>query len=99
MGGSPSFIVLVTLPYDWLITSGTASASVRVAGYPENTLMVSVKAPFDNLAIRGQPDFIEPATGILTALATYNTATRVFALTTTDESSDVNSKPCILALR
>lgn len=62
--------------------SGTVSPNLRVAGYPNDTMIVSVEMPFQEVAVRGQPDLLEPATGTLTALANYNTASHRLSFTT-----------------
>ncbi len=63
------------------VESGAATPSLRVAGYPNNTMIVSVEMPFEEVSLRGQPALLEPATGSLTALANYNTATHVLSFT------------------
>jgi len=64
-----------------LVHSGVINPSVRVAGYPGNTMVVAFEAPFDNLTVKNQPGFIEPVAGTVTGVAAYNTKEQVLSLT------------------
>lgn len=64
-----------------LVETGMIRPSVRVTGYPNRTLVLSCEAQFANMTIRDQPSFLKPATGDLTALASYNIAEGVLSLT------------------
>ncbi len=64
------------------VASGTAMPSLRIAGYPNNTLTVSLEATFENLMLRDQPELFVPATGSITALASYDIEAHVLTLTT-----------------
>lgn len=70
------------------VLSGESRPSIRVAGYPDRTFTVSVKAPFEDLTIRDQPDFLKPSTGEMTMLATYNLDSHILAITTAQAESD-----------
>ncbi len=75
------------------IESGIVRPYIRVGGYPGNTMMISTKIDFESLAMGNQPDFIAPASGTLSALATYNTEWKVLALTTAKaESSEISGR-------
>ncbi|MBI5091062.1 MAG: hypothetical protein HZB26_01300 [Candidatus Hydrogenedentes bacterium] len=54
------------------VQSGAASPTIHVEGRGAKQYAVSFKTPFENLVIRNQPDFLTPATGTLTVLATYD---------------------------
>jgi len=62
--------------------SGAVSPSIRVAGYPGNTMVVAFEAPFENVSVQNQPEFIYPAAGTLTGVATYDTSNQLLSLTT-----------------
>lgn len=64
------------------VTSGIASARIRVTGYPNETCVVSCTADFDDLRVTRQPEFIDPLAGELTALATYDAARRSLVVNT-----------------
>lgn len=70
------------------VEAGSASASLRVAGYPGRTMVVSMDMPFDGLQIRNQPPMLLPLTGTLTALGEYNLDTRILTLTTAQAKSE-----------
>ncbi len=56
------------------IETGRATPSVRIARQPERSITVSVEAPFADLAVRGQPDWLPAASGRLDILARYDVA-------------------------
>ncbi len=64
-----------------LVVSGSTSPSVRVAGYPNMTLVVAFEAPFSNILLRNQPAFLAPVDGTLTGMAQYDTANHSLAFT------------------
>ncbi len=64
-----------------LIETGELAPRIRVTGYPNKTLVLSCEASFQDLSIRDQPEFTEPATGTITALANYNIAAQHLAIT------------------
>jgi hypothetical protein len=54
------------------IEAGTVSPRLRIAGYPNDTWIVSCTAPFEGVKLQNQPDFLDPLDGVLTGLATYH---------------------------
>lgn len=74
-----------------LVSAGTTKPTLWVNGRPDNTVMVSLEAPFEGLVIRDQPDFLGPATGTLIIYATYATENDVLTVTTAKaESTDLD---------
>lgn len=71
-----------------VIQTGKVSPSIRVAGYPNRTLVVALEAPFDGVALRDQPAFFQPASGSLTALANYNIDQHLFTITMAKAQSE-----------
>ncbi|MCX5759030.1 MAG: hypothetical protein NTU83_11090 [Candidatus Hydrogenedentes bacterium] len=71
-----------------ILESGTVSPSLRVAGYPGKTLVVAFETPFDEVALRGQPDFLRPLTGVLSGVAQYDMGRRLVTLTAAKADSD-----------
>ena len=63
-----------------VVRSGRADPRIRVNGYPNETLTVALEAPFENFALRDQPDLLPPQTGTLTALASYEAPSRLLRL-------------------
>jgi hypothetical protein len=70
------------------VQSGSVSPSLRIAGYPDNVLVVAFEAPFAGVSVNSQPDFIEPARGQLTGVAQYDIARHILTLTTAKGESD-----------
>jgi len=70
------------------VQTGKASPNIRVAGYPNRTLVVALEAPFEDLALRDQPGFFLPASGSVTALANYDVDQHLFTLTTAKAQSE-----------
>ena len=64
-----------------VVQSGEVSPTVRVAGYPNNTLIVAFEAPFKDFSVRNQPAFIRPATGSFSGVAAYDTNTHELTIT------------------
>lgn len=71
-----------------LVETGTASPTLWVGGRPGETFTVSLEAPFENLSIRDQPEFIHPANGKLMVHATYSIQDKVLTVTTAKADSD-----------
>lgn len=63
------------------IESGVIAPSVRVAGYPNNTLIVAFETRFEGVVLHNQPAFLIPAEGTLTGVAAYDSGTRLLTLT------------------
>ena len=81
--------VLVLFPSDTpLVLSGEISPSVRIYGGPHGVVILNLQAPFENAQVQDQPDFVEPATGDLTVLASYNTLTQELNITTAKIESE-----------
>ena len=66
---------------DRFVRSGRASPTIRVSGYPGGTLVLGLEAPFEDFSVQNQPEFLRPASGHLSAVASYDLSTRVLALT------------------
>ncbi len=64
------------------VVSGRGEPSLRIAGYPQENLVVAVEMPFEDLVMRDQPEFLLPNTGSLHALGNYHTGSQVLRLTT-----------------
>jgi len=71
-----------------LITRGTLSPRMRVAGYPRDTFVVALETAFTELLVRDVPEMVEPATGVLTAMANYEARSRLLTVTTAKAESD-----------
>lgn len=69
------------------VESGETDATLWINGRPGGTVVISLHALFNGLTVRGQPDFIDPARGTLTALAYYETDTDVLTLATATADS------------
>lgn len=63
-------------PSKHVLQAGTASPILRLDGYPGGICTASLISSFKGLSVRDQPDWIEPASGSLTVLATYNLKNR-----------------------
>lgn len=59
-----------------VLVSGTFLPRLRMDGYAENLFSVAVDMPMDNVAARGQPEFIPPLTGMLAAQVEVDLASR-----------------------
>lgn len=70
------------------VTAGSARPSIRLAGYPNKTLVLSLEAPFEEISVRDQPEMLKPATGTLTALANYSIETHLLTLTTAQAAAN-----------
>lgn len=63
------------------IKSGRMTPNVRIAGYPNNTIILAFESAFEDVALQGQPAFLLPAQGMLTGgIASYDLATHVLTL-------------------
>lgn len=71
-----------------MIVSGLISPHLRVEGYPGKTVVLALHAPFYNVALRDQPPFLDPITGTLTVLASYDRSERRVTLSTAKATSD-----------
>lgn len=65
-----------------LVSAGTAQATLWVNGRPGKTLLVSLQMPFENIVLRDHPEFLDPATGLLTFNATYATDSHLLSVST-----------------
>jgi hypothetical protein len=63
-----------------LVETGVIHPTVRVDGYPGRRVVVSVEAPFEDLSVREQPEFLKPADGTLTLVAAYGISSRELTL-------------------
>ncbi|MBI2433962.1 MAG: hypothetical protein HYV26_13930 [Candidatus Hydrogenedentes bacterium] len=71
-----------------LLVEGVLNASVRLSGYPKGAVIVSLETAFGHLLLRDQPAVIAPATGTLSALAAYDTASHVLTFSTAKAESE-----------
>lgn len=60
---------------------GALQPQVRLSGFPNDTIVLSLEAPYTGLVFRGQPDFLPPLSGRLSAFAQYDLATRTIRIT------------------
>ena len=70
------------------VLTGSATPSIRAAGYPNKTLVLSLDMPFREIAVRDQPELILPAAGTLRALANYDFDTHLLTLVTAKAESE-----------
>lgn len=70
------------------VLSGAIRPQIRVSGYPNRAIVLSMEVPFEQLQMRGQPPFLLPASGSLTALATYDVQTRLLTLNAAQAASE-----------
>ncbi|MBW7864941.1 MAG: AsmA-like C-terminal region-containing protein [Candidatus Hydrogenedens sp.] len=59
-----------------VLVSGTVVPRLRMDGYADNLFSVALDMPMDNVAARGQPEFIPPLTGMLAAQVEVDLAAR-----------------------
>jgi hypothetical protein len=79
----------VVLPADRpLVVEGAAHPTLWINGRPGRTLFVSLEAPFENVAVRDQPEFLEAASGAFAVSATYSTDQRQLAVMTAKADSN-----------
>lgn len=71
-----------------IVQEGSASPSIRLAGRGDATIDISIDAPFVGVAIRNQPDFLRPATGMATAIGNYDPAEKILNLSMSSLESD-----------
>ena len=62
------------------IQSGVIAPSIRVAGYPNNMVIVAFETGFRDVVLHNQPAFLMPAEGTLTGLASYDSGTHLLTL-------------------
>ncbi len=80
--------VNVFLPADQhVFEQGEFRPQIRLSGFPSDTLVLSVEAPYTGLVFRGQPEFLPPLTGRLTAFAQYDLESRMLEITTAKAQS------------
>lgn len=60
--------------------AGTGNANLRLSGYPQGAVVVSLDTSFEALALENQPALLPPQTGSLTGLATFDTAAKILRL-------------------
>ncbi len=70
------------------VQSGSIRPQLRVSGFPNRAIVLSVEVPFEGLQLRGQPPFLQPASGALTALANYDVQTRLLTLNSAQAASE-----------
>ncbi len=63
-----------------LAEESTMAPAIRLSGYPDHTLVISVHAPFTNLAL-ADSSLLPPLTGTLSTLASYQLDTHEVKLT------------------
>lgn len=79
----------VILPADRpLIVEGAAHPTLRVSGLPDRTLVVLLQSSFENLLVRDQPEFLDPAGGDVTVVATYSADTKKLTVSTAKADSN-----------
>ena len=65
-----------------LFGSGIFSQNIRIAGHPNDTFVISMEMPFEQLTFQRQPALLRPFSGLLTTLAHYNLKEHLLTLTT-----------------
>ncbi len=79
----------VILPADRpLIVEGAAHPTLRVSGLADRTLVVLLQSSFENLLVRDQPEFLDPAAGDLTVVATYSADSKRLTVSTAKADSN-----------
>ncbi|HOV32606.1 MAG TPA: AsmA-like C-terminal region-containing protein [Candidatus Hydrogenedens sp.] len=72
---------------DFISPEGSITPSLRVAGYPNQTLILALEAPFENIKIKSQDFPFQSITGGLTAMADFKLAEKRLRITTADITS------------
>ncbi len=72
---------------DFLYPEGSITPAVRVAGYPNQTLIVAIEAPFENIKAKSPNIPFQTITGEITALADVKLPEKRLRITTADISS------------
>ena len=67
---------------DPLLLSGSIHPFIRIYGGPDSSIILNMQAPFENVLVKNQPEFLEPATGVATFFASYNIQTHNLNITT-----------------
>ncbi len=70
------------------VEAGWTSPTIWVGARPNRALLVSLEAAFEELLIRDQPEFLSPATGHLTAHASYSADTTKLTVTAAKAESE-----------
>ncbi len=70
------------------VQSGAFSPSLRVSGYSNDTWVVSCDAPFEEVRLMNQPEFVTPLSGTLTALGSYDRAAHTFRVVAAQIDAD-----------
>lgn len=60
--------------------TGSASPSLRLAGYPDGSITAHLEMGFAAVAVGGMPPYLEPQTGALTVLGRFDRAGRVLTV-------------------
>ena len=72
---------------DFIYSEGSITPSLRIAGYPNRTLILALEAPFENITAKLQNLPFQSMTGGLTAMADLKLAEKQLRITTADISS------------
>lgn len=64
------------------VTAGAIAPSLRLAGYPGSSLVLSLESALEGVTLRDQPAMLPPVTGQLSVLASYRLDTRLLSVTT-----------------
>lgn len=70
------------------VESGETRATIWINGRPDHTVVISLHALFDNLRLREQPEFVEPASGTLSMLAYYSNDTDILTIANASADSE-----------
>jgi hypothetical protein len=71
-----------------IVQEGAASPSIRLAGRSDDTIDLSIEAPFSSVLLRNQPTFIRPATGTVSAIGNYDPTAKLLNLSMSSIESD-----------
>ena len=66
---------------------GQFRPEIRLSGFPSDTLVLSVEAPYERVRFRGQPEFLPELTGRLSVVAQYDMNRQVIEITTARATS------------
>lgn len=70
------------------VATGTASPNVRIQAHGDARLDLRFESTITDMTVRDQPEFLEPATGTVTAFGTYDTASRVLTVSMAEANTN-----------
>lgn len=79
-GLSPSDIAVFFPQATDILAAGRLAPSIRLSGYPRRAMVVALELPFKGLEFQDAATYPVPPEGVLTGLASYDLASRLFTL-------------------